>query len=881
MRVKGRGTELTQLDDVFSDLTRGRGRLVILAGASGVGKTELARAFLERVEERDPMTVALRTRCVEKQTAYRAYGPLRELVALLGGVRHGPALATLVAHQAPDWLPGSLAPPSRNALFEQYMSLWREIAKQRRVVLMIDDIQWCDRSSLDLLVRLGHALPKLPILVLATYEGGGAEGSISLSGMRRRLGANAVDFQVRELEEEAIRSVIERVLDGSATKDLGDLIIPLARGNPFFAEQLVRWLVEHQKLRKRLFRYSASSRDMPPSGTTIDALISGRLETIEPNLRWTLEAAALSGSIVDSAVVAGQLGQEVDAVSERLRQADRVHGFLDDVGEYQWLGGGRSTRFQFKHPLVRRAFAERVTGKRFGHLISRAAETLQKLAGRGADEIADEIAGLYLRSGLNEPARVWSLKAADLTERLYAPYEMEDFLRAAARLTDNEQQRLRIENRLAGTYAATGREPEAEKLFERICESARGLEDYRTEVAAGIMLAWLQIERGVQPTQLATLTGHLVDTSRKSGEADQLVSALDLACVVAERVGRAEEALLMAEEALHVGKGSGNPELLAQAAYRLARVQISWGDPSEGKQLAETALDAFGEVNAPDGVVACHDLLGLAAFRAGQWDDALHHWTSALSRLEVAGVPEQKVAMQTNIAELRTFKGSFDEARDLYNTALRLADELEDQSLVLRCRAGQARLEFERGNYAKVLELTEAIRKDLPESGAWREDFHTTAVRALSYLELGDELQLWQEAARLEQLYQGRGGWFERRAEGDAVRIRVIDLDSDSWLVGMVADQGLGETADKDLYGEGFLQYHRAITVRAEPADARKAAERAEEIFAMLGAEPMLKRTRELLAELPTEAAAAPDWESDDDRISDEKLDSWFDSFEG
>ena len=113
------------------------------------------------------------------------------------------------------------------------------------------------------------------------------------------------------------------------------------------------------------------------------------------------------------------------------------------------------------------------------------------------------------------------------------------------------------------------------------------------------------------------------------------------------------------------------------------------------------------------------------------------------------------------------------------------------------------------------------------------------------------------------------------------MRIRVIDLDSDSWLVGVVADQGLGETADKDLYGEGFLQYHRAITVRAEPADARKAAERAEEIFALLGAEPMLKRTRELLAELPTEAAAAPDWESDDDRISDEKLDSWFDSFEG
>ncbi len=223
-------------------------------------------------------------------------------------------------------------------------------------------------------------------------------------------------------------------------------------------------------------------------------------------------------------------------------------------------------------------------------------------------------------------------------------------------------------------------------------------------------------------------------------------------------------------------------------------------------------------------------------------------------------------------------RGEFDRALGLFKSGLRLAEELDDEALARRCRTGIARLEFERGDYGSVLEMTEEIRQLLPESGAWRDDFQTTAIRALAYLELGDELQAWQEAARLEQLYRGKEGWFARRAEGDAVRIRVIDLDSDAWLAGMVAQQGIGETADKDPYGEAFLQYHHAcVLARTQPGEARKAAERAVQLFGRLGATPMLRRARELRDELPPgeylDAAG-------DSGIDDAGIDKWFDSYE-
>jgi tetratricopeptide (TPR) repeat protein len=358
--------------------------------------------------------------------------------------------------------------------------------------------------------------------------------------------------------------------------------------------------------------------------------------------------------------------------------------------------------------------------------------------------------------------------------------------------------------------------------------------------------------------------------------------ALDLSTVVAERIGRAEEALLMAEEGLYVAESTGSPEIVANAAYRLARVHISWDSPAEGRVLAQRALEVYGQVDDMGGAAVCHELLGLANFRAGEWNDALHHWESALESMEVAGVPDQKVAMQSNIAELLTLRGEFERAMRLFNSGLQQATELEDDPLILRCETGVARLEFERGDYASVLERTDAIRGRLPESGAWKIDFQTTAIRALAYLELGDELQAWQEAARLEQLYQGKEGWFERRAEGDAVRLRVIDLDGDSWLAGMVAQQGIGETVDKDPYGEGFLQYHQAhVLARARAAEARGAVDRAIELFEKLGAAPMLARARRMLSQLPEADELEASSDGGGDEIDDDKIDAWFDGLDG
>ncbi len=879
--LAGRATELAQLRRTFKEIREGqgsRGRFVTLSGVTGVGKTALAQAFLRQVRAADPRTVALSAQCVEYHSAYRPYGPFRDIIAELSATRSDSGLSALVRKAAPGWLPDAAQAPGRNALFDQFLAVCRALIRQRPLVLFIDDVQWCDRSSLDLLARVGGALGSLPILILVTYEDVAAEMGQAIKEVQHRAGTNAIGLAVRELERDAILELAGVVVGGPYASELGDWLVGAARGNPLRAEQYLRWLIGTNVVRKGLLRFKVKEKELPSPAKGIDEVLAGRLDKLEPGVRWTLEAAAFGGSVIDSAVVAQQVGKREEEILTALQAADAKHAFLEGLGDRRWTSGAWSARFRFRHPRIRRLIRERVSGKRRVHLTARAAEQLQKLAGEGAMQIADEIAALYMAAELPEQINEWSLRAADLAERLYAVYEVDDFLRAAARTSLDEGQRLRIENRLATIYGATGREPEAEALAEAIFQRSRQLQDKETELRSGAMLGWLKLERGVPPLEISPLAGQLVDAARSVEMPKELVKALELSCVVAERLGRAEEALLMAEEALYVAEQSGSAEMVAQAAYRLARVHVSWGSPQEGRGLAQRAVEVFDQMDDLAGVAVCHDLLGMASFRAGDWDGALHHWESALENMEVAGIPDEKIAMQVNIAELLTLRGEFQRALGLFRSGLDLAEELGDAALARRCQTSIARLEFERGDYAAVLERTEAIRSQLPESGAWKDDFQTTAIRALSYLELGDELQAWQEAARLEQLYRGKEGWFARRGEGDAVRIRVIDLDSDAWLAGMVADQGIGETADKDPYGEGFLQFHRAcVLARARPAEARKAAERAVQLFGKLGAKPMLRRARELRDELPPEDYLEEAAEGD---IDDSAIDKWFESLE-
>jgi len=149
--------------------------VVLLGGEAGVGKTRLVHEFLRRVLADDPTTLTLEGECLELAQSVLPLAPLvgllRDLARQLGpdetDARFGPELVRV--------LPGHAGRPpddewGQAMLFEEVTALVAGLTEDRPVVLVVEDLHWADRSTLNLITFLARFLQELPVTVVATYR---------------------------------------------------------------------------------------------------------------------------------------------------------------------------------------------------------------------------------------------------------------------------------------------------------------------------------------------------------------------------------------------------------------------------------------------------------------------------------------------------------------------------------------------------------------------------------------------------------------------------------------------------------------------------------------------------------------------------------------
>ncbi len=182
----GRLLELDRLEALLAKAAEGAGSVVFLTGDSGIGKTMLAGELLRRARQKDASLILCRGRCAEQYGTGEAYLPFLDL---LGTLLVGPErerTAKLLRTYAPTWclqLPAATpTPASREALQQQTIGATKERMVRELgdvfeaagdlapVVLLLEDLEWADASSIDLLRHLGNRIARQRMIVLATYR---------------------------------------------------------------------------------------------------------------------------------------------------------------------------------------------------------------------------------------------------------------------------------------------------------------------------------------------------------------------------------------------------------------------------------------------------------------------------------------------------------------------------------------------------------------------------------------------------------------------------------------------------------------------------------------------------------------------------------------
>jgi DNA-binding winged helix-turn-helix (wHTH) protein len=385
--VVGRDAELERLRAAFERARSGQRQVYFVTGQPGIGKTTLVRAFLA---ELDPRTVAVAAgACFEQHGTPELYLAVVDGLTTLARLRGAHVLETLVRH-APTFvaqLPHlvndeQLAEARRRAAGGSETRLLRELCEalealssREPLVLVLEDLQWSDLATLDLLTILGQRRDRAKLLVIGTCRQAECQSSgHPLSALVRtltlRFGATLAQLSPVGLAE--VRSFLERRFPGhDFPEGLGELLARITGGTPLFMVALLDELVGRGMLAVVAGHWTltVSVDDVHAHRpASVKQLLDMQLDRLSVEEQRVLEAASIVGSEFSTHLVAAALELPVEQVDDVCDSLLRRSLFLTALPE---------DRYGVTHALVQEVCLERTSAARRQRWHRLVAETLQ------------------------------------------------------------------------------------------------------------------------------------------------------------------------------------------------------------------------------------------------------------------------------------------------------------------------------------------------------------------------------------------------------------------------------------------------------------------------------------------------------------------------
>jgi class 3 adenylate cyclase len=450
----GRDDDLAQLELVARRaFGERRPYLVSLIAPAGTGKSRLVEEFIGHLDALASDAQVAVAQCLPYGQRL-TYWPMRSLLLHLLGRTDAPDTPEELREQIRAWLqrhgaerPGETADIlaatigasdtdvlDRPALFAAWRETLELAAVDRPLVLLIEDLHWSSDSLLDLIEFILQPRADAPMLMLALTRPELLERRPTWGGGRR----NHLSLALEPLDSGSIERLVQNILDGPAA-ELVPIVVQRSEGNPFYAGEIVRSLVERGVDLRDSEAVTAAAAGLPD---TVQATVLARLDALDPTARRVLQLGAVFGrsfSVAGVASLSGDPEADVDAAVERL--IDR-----------ELLRPSSRGELVFRHILIRDvAYGTLPRAERAVHHAAAGRWLEGRAAGR-EDELAELIAFHYREavtlgglSGAEDPeakrrAVSWLRRAADVAAGARGMSEAVAHLRAAIELAPVDEQ---------------------------------------------------------------------------------------------------------------------------------------------------------------------------------------------------------------------------------------------------------------------------------------------------------------------------------------------------------------------------------------------------------------------------------------------------------
>src|SRR5262245_47704220 len=573
----GREVEFGTLRTFLADAGRGRGRVLLVGGEPGIGKTRLVEAA---IAEARTLGFAIALGACDPYAGTPEYWPWRQvhhaLIAPEDGEPLPPTAPVMLDGIRVDDLtrppsgPGADAAPDqrRFQLFEIGARALVRRARRQPLLVALEDLQWADRSSLLLLEFLAPRLRSAAIVVLATYRDLDVVPDhplyTALAAVSRH--AHTQRLVLRGLDPAALARLVDVMAGRPPSPAVVEAMLRDTGGNPFFVSEIVRLLASRTQL-ERLTANVLDSLDVPPS---VREVTGQRLARLSPAVRDLLDLATTIGIDIPIAVLAeaaGQPAMQVLAVLEEALAARLVTEVREDPG-----------RVRFTHALVREVLYEALGPARRAALHRAIGTALERLHGELDGPHLDELAYHFACAapgGSAEKAAEYCTRSAVRAMARYGFDESARHYERALALVPGIQHRRRGELLLGHARArkSAGDPQAAGRSFFEAADLALRLDDadLLAEAALRDGLWWAVTSHADDQRTIALLEAAVT----RLGDVDSPLRAAvlsQLATGMAYVAGQLDRGCALAAEAVAVARRVGDPSLLVQCLVQQHQV---------------------------------------------------------------------------------------------------------------------------------------------------------------------------------------------------------------------------------------------------------------------------------------------------------------------
>lgn len=451
----GRQADWERLQAAWHAAQQGQPRLLLLTGEAGIGKTRLAEELLDWAARQGVVTVA--AHCYAAAGRF-ALAPVQEWLRTPVLQKNRPGVDTVWRSEASRLLPellteqNTLPPPPALAESWQRQRLFEALARltlhSQPVLLLLDDIQWCDEETLDWLHYLLHFDPAARLLLVATARQEEVQQEQPLTTVLAQLRQTdlLIEHHLARLSPADTATLVAKLAGGSPTDRGAATIYTETEGNPLFIVEMVRAGLgttgqAPESATQSAVKTTSDGAALPPK---VHAVIEARLTQLTPAVRELARAASVIGRAFAADVLSAASEMDEDTLVRGLdelwqRGIIREQGFTQQGVE----------AYDFSHDKLREVAYGGLSPMRRRLLHRRVAEALESRRSIDVDEISHQIALHYERAGLFANAIAHYQRAAQVAHRLAAVQEAIERLTHAQRLVQllpegNERARLAL-----------------------------------------------------------------------------------------------------------------------------------------------------------------------------------------------------------------------------------------------------------------------------------------------------------------------------------------------------------------------------------------------------------------------------------------------------